>query len=126
MQNPITVMSFGFLYGVPEEADTVIDTRGMKNPFYEPTLREKTGLFPEVRDYVLSDQLGKDYLASILEMLRLRIELYERWESPLKKPLTIAVGCSGGWHRSVTVAIHIAQALEQWGYDVNLIHRELK
>lgn len=126
MQNPITVMSFGFLYGVPQDADTVIDTRGMKNPFYEPTLREKTGLSPEVRDYVLSDQIGKDYLASILEMLRLRLELYERWDSPLKKPLTIAIGCSGGRHRSVTVAIYVARELERRGYNVNLIHRELK
>lgn len=126
MQEPITVMSFGFLYGVPQDADTVIDTRGMKNPFYEPSLREKTGLEPEVQDYVLSDETGRAYLASILEMLRLRLELYARWDSPNKKPLTIAVGCSGGRHRSVTVALRVRQALEQWGYNVTLIHRELK
>lgn len=126
MQEPITVMSFGFLYGVPQDADTVIDTRGMKNPFYEPSLREKTGLAPEVQNYVLSEETGRAYLASVLEMLRLRLELYERWDSPNKKPLTIAIGCSGGRHRSVTVALRVRQALEDLGYSVTLIHRELK
>ncbi|MCQ2418655.1 MAG: hypothetical protein MJ085_02610 [Clostridia bacterium] len=126
MQEPITVMSFGFLYGVPQDADTVIDTRGMKNPFYEPSLRDKTGLDPEVQAYVLSEETGRAYLASILEMLRLRLALYERWDSPNKKPLMIAVGCSGGRHRSVTVALRVRQALEQWGCSVKLIHRELE
>lgn len=126
MQEPITVMSFGFLYGVPQDANTVIDTRGMKNPFYEPSLRDKTGLDPEVQAYVLSEETGRAYLASILEMLRLRLALYERWDSPNKKPLMIAVGCSGGRHRSVTVALRVRQALEQWGCSVKLIHRELE
>lgn len=124
-QEPITVMSFGFLYGVPENADTVIDTRGMKNPFYEPELRELTGLDAQVRAYVLSDAVGREYLESVVRMLRLRLQLYERWDSPNKKPLTIAVGCSGGRHRSVTVAIHLCRLLESWGYPVRLIHREL-
>lgn len=126
MQDPITVMSFGFLYGAPQNADTVIDARGMKNPFYEPSLRDKTGLDTEVQDYVLSDEAGKAYLESVLEMLRVRMELYERWDSPNKKPLCFAVGCSGGRHRSVTLAIRICRALESWGYCVKLIHRELQ
>lgn len=125
MQTPITLMSFGFLYGTPQDADTVIDTRGMKNPFYEPALRDKTGLDTEVQEYVLCDETGRAFLASIVEMLRLRMELYERWDSPNKKPLLIAVGCSGGRHRSVTVALRLRQALEEWGYTVTLIHREL-
>lgn len=122
----ITLMSFGFLYGLPQNADTVIDVRGLKNPYYIPQLKEKTGLDPEVRDYIFSFPESGEYLSAILEMLRIRLRLFAQWDSPLRHPLTIAIGCSGGRHRSVTMTLAIAEALKQQGYTVNVTHRELK
>lgn len=122
----IRLMSFGYLYGLPENADTVIDTRGLKNPFYVPELKDKTGLSREVYDYIFSFPETKEYLEAILQMLRIRLRLYAQWDSPLRHPLTIAVGCSGGRHRSVTMTIALAEALQKDGYPVEVIHRELK
>lgn len=122
----ITLMSFGYLYGLPEEADTVIDTRGLKNPFYIPALKEKTGLDREVRDYIYSFPETEEYIEAIWQMLRIRLRLYAQWDSPLRHPLTVAVGCSGGRHRSVTVTLALAERLQNAGYAVTVIHRELQ
>lgn len=119
-------MSFGYLYGLPEHADTVIDTRGLRNPFYIPELKEKTGLDREVRDYIFSFRETAEYLDAVLQMLRIRLRLCAQWDSPLRHPLTIAIGCSGGRHRSVTMTLAIAEALKKEGYTVEIIHRELK
>ncbi len=121
----VTVVSFGFLYGAPE-ADTVLDTRGMINPFYVPELRDLTGLDLPVQDYILQDADSRAYLDAMIGMLRLRMKLYEKWDSPNRKPLTIAVGCTGGRHRSVAAALQLAEALRSWGYQVTLRHRELQ
>ena len=123
-RNPITLLSFGYLYGVPE-ADMVIDTRGMVNPFYVKELSELTGLDQPVRDYIWQDADSRAYRDALTETLRLRMALYERWNSPNRKPLTIAVGCTGGRHRSVATALYLAQSLRGWGYEVTLRHREL-
>lgn len=122
----ITLMSFGYLHGLPEQADTVIDTRGLKNPFYIPELKEKSGLDKEVRDYIFSFPDTKEYLDAVMEMLRIRLQLYAQWNSPLRHPLTIAVGCTGGRHRSVTMTLAIADKLRGMGYPVEICHRDLK
>ncbi len=122
----ITLMSFGYLHGLPEQADTVIDTRGLKNPFYIPELKEKSGLDKEVRDYIFGFPETKEYLDAVMEMLRIRLQLYAQWNSPLRHPLTVAVGCTGGRHRSVTMTLAIADKLRAMGYPVEVCHRDLK
>lgn len=122
----ITLMSFGYLHGLPANADTVIDTRGLKNPFYVPELKEKSGLDKEARDYIFSFPETKEYLDAVTEMLRIRLQLFKQWDSPLRHPLTIAVGCTGGRHRSVTMTLALADRLRTMGYAVTVCHRDLK
>lgn len=122
----ITLLSFGYLYGLPEQADTVIDTRGLKNPFYVPELKEKTGLDREVRDYIFSFPETEEYLNAVMQMLRIRLKLFAQWDSPLKHPLMVAVGCTGGRHRSVTMTLALADALRAEGYGVRVIHRDIR
>ena len=124
-EKQITVLSFGFLYGLPAEADMVLDTRGMANPFYVPALSKLTGLDGPVQDFIWQDEDSSAYLEAMIEMLRLRMQLFEQWDSPNRKPLTIAVGCTGGRHRSVATALRLSEALQAWGYQVTLKHREL-
>ena len=121
----LTLMSFGYRFGLPEQADLVFDTRGLPNPFYVPALKEKTGLDPAVRDYVFSTPEGEAYLNAILEVLRLRMVLQEHWNSPLRHPLTVAVGCTGGRHRSVSMTLRLAEALRERGVQVQVVHRDL-
>ena len=121
----LTLMTFGLLYGLPPEADTVIGTRGLPNPYYIPALREKTGLDREVRDYVFSTPESEAYYQSVLTMVRRRAELYDGYDSPLKVPLVIAVGCTGGHHRSVSVAHALAEFIGRKGYRVEELHRDI-
>lgn len=123
--NEITIMSFGYLYGAPEEADTVIGTRGLPNPYYVEALRRKTGLDREIRDYVFSTPEAERYFETVLSLLRQRITFYNLYDSPLKTSLVIAVGCTGGKHRSVSLAVRLAAALEAEGVAVRVIHRDL-
>ena len=123
--NEITLLSFGSLYGMPTEADTVIGTRGLPNPYYVRELKSKTGLEQAVRDYVFSTPEAEAYYESVLSMLRQRIAFYRQYDSPLKTPLVIGVGCTGGKHRSVSLAVRLAQALRQEGIQLRLVHRDL-
>ena len=124
--NEITLMSFGYIYGIPGDADTVIGVRGLPNPYWVEELKRRTGLDPEVRDYVFSTPEARAYFESCLSLLRQRIAFHEAYQSPLKTPLVIALGCSGGKHRSVSMAIRLAEALEAEGRAVRLVHRDLK
>jgi UPF0042 nucleotide-binding protein len=124
--NEITLTSFGYLYGLPEDADTVIGTRGLPNPYWVEELKHKTGLDPEVRDYVFSTAEAAAYFASCLDMLRRRIAFYEEYDSPLKTPLLIAVGCSGGKHRSVSMTVRLAEALQAEGVPLRVLHRDIR
>ncbi|MBR6119499.1 MAG: NUDIX domain-containing protein [Oscillospiraceae bacterium] len=121
----ITLMSFGYVFGPPEGADTVIGTRGLPNPYWAEELKHKTGLDQEVRDYVFSTPEVEAYFESCLDMLRRRIAFYERYDSPLKTPLLIAVGCTGGKHRSVSMTLRLAAALAGEGIPVRVLHRDL-
>lgn len=124
---PICVMSFGFLYGIPQ-ADMVIDVRGLQNPFYVPELKEKTGLDGEVRDYVFSFPESGRYLRAAVRLLCLRVRQYQAYLAlhPEKATghLTFAIGCTGGRHRSVAMAAAVARALEAKGFPVAVEHRE--
>ena len=122
----ITLLSFGYLNGMPEHADIVLDVRGLKNPFYVPALKEKIGTDREVHDYIFSFPEAQEYLNAMLTLLRIRLRLHAQWDSPLRHPLTIAIGCSGGRHRSVAMTEALAEAMRQEDCSVTVIHRDIR
>ena len=117
----LTVMSFGFKFGLPGEADLVLDVRCLPNPFYVPQLKHKTGMDQEVVDYVMGFDASKELLARIEYLLDYALPLYVKEG---KSELTIAVGCTGGKHRSITFARMIAAYCEKLGYAVSTQHRD--
>ena len=119
----VTVTSFGFKYGVPIDADLVMDVRFLPNPYYVEELRHLTGREAAVRDYVLENDTTREFLKLYLPLLTFSLPHYL---AEGKKQLAIAIGCTGGQHRSVALADVIAQKLLQAGYDVKLQHRELE
>ena len=113
-------MSFGFKYGLPLDADLVFDVRFLPNPYYQPELREQTGLDKPVYDYVMSQQESEDFYQNLINLLDPILPGYQREGKSL---LTIAVGCTGGQHRSVAFAHRLAKELsKQW--SVNESHRD--
>jgi len=119
----LTVMSFGFKYGQPKEADIVFDVRCLPNPFYVPELKAKTGLDKEVVDYLLQFEESRGLLQRMQELVGYSLPLYVREG---KSQLMIAVGCTGGKHRSITFARKIAEYAQQLGYHPNLVHRDIQ
>lgn len=118
----VAVTSFGFKYGLPLEADLVLDVRFMPNPFYIESLREKTGLDGEVAGYVFSFRQTGEFLAKLEELLALTLPLYAEEG---KTGLTVAIGCTGGRHRSVAVAHALTGFVRQLGYPVTEYHRDM-
>lgn len=120
----VNCISFGFKYGVPADADLMFDVRCLPNPFYDPELRPKTGLDKEVRDYVLQSDKTQGFLTRLYDFIDYMIPLYRDDEK--KSQLMIGVGCTGGKHRSVTVAIALSQHLAQKGIRVITSHRDIE
>ena len=119
----ITVMSFGFKYGIPQDADLVFDVRFLPNPYYIDTLREKTGNEAEVQDYVMQNDKGRIFLDKLKDMMEFLIPNYILEG---KNQLVIAIGCTGGKHRSVTLANALYQLLDQEeSYRVRIEHRDI-
>lgn len=119
----ITVMSFGFKYGIPQDADLVFDVRFLPNPYYIDTLRAKTGNDAEVQDYVMQNDKGEIFLSKLQDMMEFLIPNYILEG---KNQLVIAIGCTGGKHRSVTLANALYQILEQEeSYGVRIEHRDI-
>lgn len=119
----ITVMSFGFKYGIPQDADLVFDVRFLPNPYYIGTLREKTGNEAEVQDYVMQNDKGRIFLDKLKDMMEFLIPNYILEG---KNQLVIAIGCTGGKHRSVTLANALYQLLDQEeSYGVRIEHRDI-
>ena len=118
----VTVTSFGFKYGLPLEADLVLDVRFMPNPFYIQDLRPKTGLDKAVADYVFSFQQTRDFMKKLEDLLSFTLPLYAEEG---KTSLTIAVGCTGGHHRSVAVTHALTDFIRQQGYSVTENHRDM-
>lgn len=119
----ITVMSFGFKYGIPQDADLVFDVRFLPNPYYIDTLREKTGNEAEVQDYVMQNDKGRIFLDKLKDMMEFLIPNYILEG---KNQLVIAIGCTGGKHRSVTLANALYQILDQEeNYGVRIEHRDI-
>ena len=118
----VNVCSFGFKHGLPLEADLVFDVRFMPNPFYIETLRSQTGLDRDVADYVFGFQQTKDYLKHLENLLAFSLPLYAEEG---KTSLVIAVGCTGGHHRSVAVTHALAEYVRTLGYPVSENHRDM-
>ncbi|GFZ27184.1 RNase adapter RapZ [Lactobacillus corticis] len=119
----IEVMSFGFKYGMPIDADMVIDVRFLPNPFYLPELRPFTGLDKRVFDYVMDKDETKLFYDKLLDLLHVALPGYVREG---KEKLTIAIGCTGGQHRSVSIAQQLARDLaKEYDYPVDITHREI-
>lgn len=119
----VTVLSFGYKYGLPMDADLVMDVRFLPNPFWIPELRDHTGLDSEVRNYVLSQEGAEEFLDRYHQLLRLIGAGYKREG---KRYLTLAVGCTGGKHRSVAISEELARLLSnEDGMAVKVIHRDL-
>jgi UPF0042 nucleotide-binding protein len=118
----VRLVSFGFKYGVPADADLVFDVRFLRNPHYVPQLKPKPGTDPAVRAYVLSDAETQEFLETMRNFLAYLLPRYEREG---KAYLTVGIGCTGGRHRSVV----LSEALEQWfaerGYRATVEHRDL-
>lgn len=119
----VVVMSFGYRNGVPREADYVIDCRGLPNPYFVDTLRPLTGRDPEVRQFLEERLEWAPFRDRVLDLLRTSLPMHEAEERPV---VTIALGCTGGQHRSVALAVVVADALRADGHVVSITHRELE
>ncbi|MFB9725584.1 RNase adapter RapZ [Haloechinothrix salitolerans] len=124
LRTKITVLSFGYKYGLPMDADLVVDVRFLPNPFWIPELRDYTGLDSEVSNYVLTQEGAEDFLTRYQELLRIVGAGYRREG---KRYLTLAVGCTGGKHRSVAMSEELARRLsaEDDSLSVKVVHRDL-
>ena len=119
----ICCMSFGFKYGVPDEADLVFDVRFLPNPFYVPELKYKTGEDKEVRDYVMNSDISAEFKDKLFDMIGF---LVPKYISEGKSQLVIAFGCTGGKHRSVTFAEMTNSFLNEKGYNVHILRRDVQ
>lgn len=118
----VKVVSFGFKHGIPIDADMVYDARCFPNPFYVPELKHKTGNDREVREYVMSSENSREFLDKIFDMTKFVIPIFEKEG---RYSLIVAVGCTGGHHRSVTFANKLGDLLAENGYKVNVNHRDI-
>ena len=123
-QLAIQLISFGYKYGLPLEADLVFDVRFMQNPYYVPELRRQSGLTDPVREYVLGQSVAGKFLEMMEQFLEFAVPAYI---SEGKSRLTIAIGCTGGFHRSIVMAEELATWLRQKDFGpVAVFHRELE
>ena len=118
----IQLISFGYKFGVPLEADLVFDVRFMQNPYYVPELRQLSGLTETVRNFVLEQPVARRFVAFLHDFLDFTLPAYE---SEGKTRLTVAIGCTGGYHRSIVIAEELAAWLGERGAPVSVFHREL-
>ncbi len=116
----VNVVSFGYKNGIPPEADFVFDVRCLPNPYYENALRDLTGLDTAVTEYVFRDGEAQRLLDRLTELMAYLIPLFEHDRTEL----TVAIGCTGGHHRSVAIAQALADALEARAFSVSVVHRD--
>jgi UPF0042 nucleotide-binding protein len=118
----LSVVSFGYKHGLPMDADLVMDVRFLPNPNYQPNLKKKTGLDKPVQNYIRKQAATKDFLTSYTRMIKRLLPHYVREG---KSYLTLAIGCTGGRHRSVYMAHYLAEALKKNELRVSEFHRDL-
>lgn len=120
----ITVLSFGFKYGIPSDADLVFDVRFLPNPYYIEELRQKTGNDKEIQDFVMKNEKAGEFLTKLEDMVRFLIPNYI---TEGKHQLVIAIGCTGGKHRSVTLANGLYECLKKdENYGIKIEHRDIE
>ncbi|HSP18771.1 MAG TPA: RNase adapter RapZ, partial [Myxococcaceae bacterium] len=119
----LTLISFGYRYGVPPQADLVFDLRFLPNPYFVPELKALTGLDPRVSQFVLERSETQEFLGRIVDLAQF---LFPRYQREGKAYLTVAMGCTGGKHRSVAVATALAARLGAGGAGVQLQHRDIE
>lgn len=119
----ITVSSFGFKFGVPHDVDLLIDVRFLANPHFVPGMRESTGFDESVQNFIFKSPDAQEFFSRYLSLLEF---LLPRYQQEGKRYLSIAVGCTGGRHRSVAIALRLASELEAKGYSVSTRHRDIK
>ena len=119
----VSIKSFGFKHGLPFEADLLFDVRFMPNPFYDPELRERTGLDDLVKDYVFGLDVSNEFFARLCDMLDF---LLPHYIEEGKRYLVICIGCTGGKHRAPAIAQALSEYLIEQGYPVDCIHRDIE
>lgn len=119
----LSIVSFGYKYGLPMDADLVMDVRFLPNPNYISGLKGKTGLNKPVINFLVKNPVTREFLKKYIEMINMLIPLYIREG---KSYLTIAIGCTGGRHRSVFIADYISKALNGRGFKVSEFHRDMR
>ena len=122
VQLEITVLSFGFFHGPPEEADLIVDVRFLSNPHNDPALRPLTGRDPQVRQFVLEQEAANQFLEHYMTLLKF---LIPRYQNEGKFYLTLGIGCTGGQHRSVAISEEVRRLLTELNYSCHLIHRDM-
>ena len=118
----VSVVSFGFKHGIPLDADLVFDVRFLPNPYYIPELKNKTGLDEEVRSFIFQYQQAKDFLDKLEDLMNFTLPQYMEEG---KTDLVVAIGCTGGRHRSVAVAHALSEFIAKRGYSTVLSHRDM-
>jgi len=119
----IQILSFGFKYGPPNHADLVMDVRFLANPYFHPELKTMDGESTRVSDFVMADPNSRQFLGKFIDLLDFLVPLYE---NEGKAYLTVAVGCTGGRHRSVAIARALFEHIRQQGAEVEITHRDIK
>ena len=119
----VHIMSFGFKYGIPLDSDLVFDVRFLPNPFYVPELKEHTGLETCIRDYVMDSEVSHEFLKKLTDLVKYMIPQFIKEG---KTQLIISVGCTGGHHRSVTIAEALCNEVKAMGKNVMVSHRDIK
>ncbi|MCL1816891.1 MAG: RNase adapter RapZ, partial [Clostridiales bacterium] len=119
----LSICSFGFKYGLPLDADLVVDVRFLPNPYYIEELKPQTGHQAAVRDFVLKQETTKIFMRRYFQLLKFLLPQYQKEG---KRHLLLAIGCTGGRHRSVAIAESFAKRLRPLGYQVVLAHRDIK
>jgi len=118
----VTVLSFGYKYGLPVDSDLVIDCRFLPNPHWVPELSPRTGLDPEVSEYVMSRPGATEFVDGYADLLRIVLDGYRREG---KRYVTLSVGCTGGKHRSVAIAEQLGSRLSATGTSTRVVHRDM-
>lgn len=118
----VTVLSFGFKYGIPSDADLVFDVRFLPNPYYVSELKQMTGNDKAIQDYVMGFKAARDFLAKVEDLIKFLLPNYVQEG---KNSLVIAIGCTGGKHRSVTLANAVADSLKRTEYGCKVEHRDI-
>jgi UPF0042 nucleotide-binding protein len=119
----LSLISFGFKYGIPRDADLVIDVRFLPNPYYVDSLKNKTGEDKVVQNYVMKWPVTNKFYEKFFDLIEF---LLPEYKNEGKSHLSIAVGCTGGKHRSVTTVLKLADILEDLPYNYNIEHRDIE